>query len=100
MSEQESKEFIERFTVRMPTGMREEIAKIADKNGRSMNSEIIKILQDAIDKELHPERCIPEETLSIKLNKLESLLEKIEIIAGNERVASEAGLALARSKKK
>ncbi|MEM8323103.1 Arc family DNA-binding protein, partial [Morganella morganii] len=49
MSDQDSKEFIERFTVRMPTGMREKIAKIADENGRSMNSEIVQVLQDHID---------------------------------------------------
>ncbi|MEX6122952.1 Arc family DNA-binding protein [Providencia hangzhouensis] len=49
MSEQDGKEFIERFTVRMPMGMRERIADRAEKNGRSMNSEIVQILQDILD---------------------------------------------------
>ncbi|HGN0026455.1 TPA: Arc family DNA-binding protein [Proteus mirabilis] len=100
MSEQESKEFIERFTVRMPTGMREEIAKIADKNGRSMNSEIIKILQEAIDKELHPEKCIPDETLAIKLNKMTDTLNRLELMFTSEKEAKEAGLVITRGEKK
>ncbi|MDE9557662.1 Arc family DNA-binding protein [Xenorhabdus bovienii] len=40
---------MDRFNVRMPTGMRDEITKIAEKNGRSMNTEIIMMLQDGID---------------------------------------------------
>lgn len=100
MSEQESKEFIERFTVRMPTGMREEIAKIADKNGRSMNSEIIKILQEAIDKELYPEKRIPDETLAITLNKMTDTLNRLELMFTSEKEAKEAGLVITRGKKK
>ncbi|MBD2826694.1 Arc family DNA-binding protein [Xenorhabdus szentirmaii] len=41
---------MDRFNVRMPVGMRDEITKIAEKNGRSMNTEIVMMLQDAIDK--------------------------------------------------
>ncbi|MDE1492805.1 Arc family DNA-binding protein [Xenorhabdus bovienii] len=40
---------MDRFNVRMPAGMRDEITKIAEKNGRSMNTEIIMMLQEAID---------------------------------------------------
>ncbi|CAG9418759.1 TPA: Arc family DNA-binding protein [Providencia alcalifaciens] len=49
MSDSDNKDFIERFTVRMPAGMRDEIARIAEENGRSMNSEIVQVLQDYID---------------------------------------------------
>lgn len=38
----------DKFTVRFPDGMRDEIAKRAEANGRSMNSEIVQILQDAL----------------------------------------------------
>nr|WP_154325030.1 Arc family DNA-binding protein [Pantoea sp. 201603H] len=48
MSEKDSQGFIERFTVRFPDGMRDAIAERARKNGRSMNSEIIQILEDAL----------------------------------------------------
>ncbi|PHM46623.1 Arc family DNA-binding protein [Xenorhabdus miraniensis] len=40
---------MDRFNVRMPAGMRDEITKIAEKNGRSMNTEIVMMLQEAID---------------------------------------------------
>ncbi|MCW6569823.1 Arc family DNA-binding protein [Yersinia ruckeri] len=51
MTEKDDPNFIERFTVRMPDGMRDAIADRAKKNGRSMNSEIVQILQDALIKE-------------------------------------------------
>ncbi|MDE9557339.1 Arc family DNA-binding protein [Xenorhabdus bovienii] len=40
---------MDRFNVRMPAGMRDEITKIAELSGRSMNSEIVQMLQDALD---------------------------------------------------
>lgn len=48
MSEKEDQALIERFTVRMPDGMRDSIAARAKSNGRSMNSEIVQILEDAL----------------------------------------------------
>ncbi len=48
MTDKDSSNFIERFTVRLPDGMRDTIAERARKNGRSMNSEIIQIIEDAI----------------------------------------------------
>lgn len=38
----------DKFTVRFPDGMRDEIAKRAEANGRSMNSEIVQILYDKL----------------------------------------------------
>lgn len=40
---------MDRFNVRLPNGMRDAIAERAKANGRSMNSEIIQILEDALD---------------------------------------------------
>ena len=40
---------MDRFNVRLPSGMREAIAERAKANGRSMNSEIVQILQEALD---------------------------------------------------
>lgn len=48
MTDKENPNFIERFTVRMPDGMRDAIAERAKSNGRSMNSEIVQILEDAL----------------------------------------------------
>lgn len=42
---------MDRFNVRLPAGMRDAIAERAKTNGRSMNSEIVQILQDALDSE-------------------------------------------------
>lgn len=39
---------MDRFNVRLPAGMRDAIADRAKSNGRSMNSEIVQILQDAL----------------------------------------------------
>ncbi|MCY0803454.1 Arc family DNA-binding protein [Providencia rettgeri] len=39
----------DKFNLRLPDGMKDIIAERAKANGRSMNSEIIQILQDAID---------------------------------------------------
>lgn len=39
----------DKFNLRFPDGMRDAIAERAKKNGRSMNSEIIHILQEALD---------------------------------------------------
>lgn len=39
---------MDRFNVRLPAGMRDDIAKRAEANGRSMNSEIVQILDDAL----------------------------------------------------
>ncbi|MEI7109539.1 Arc family DNA-binding protein [Serratia sp. TMDUHS_CL] len=39
----------DKFMLRFPDGMREAIAERARKNGRSMNSEIIQMLEEAMD---------------------------------------------------
>lgn len=48
MTEKEDTAFVERFTVRMPDGMRDVIAERAKANGRSMNSEIIQIIGEKV----------------------------------------------------
>lgn len=42
----------DKFTVRFPDNMRDAIAERAKENGRSMNSEIIQILHDSLDRSL------------------------------------------------
>lgn len=44
MTAKQVKEY-DKFVVRLPDGMREEIAKRAESNGRSMNSEIIAAIE-------------------------------------------------------
>lgn len=47
MSEKQVKDY-EKFVVRFPDGMRDAIAERAKRNGRSMNSEIVQILENAL----------------------------------------------------
>lgn len=71
MSEKDESNFIERFTVRMPDGMRSTIAERAKRNGRSMNSEIVQILEDALSSD------VSSVDKSLDLKQIKSLLDKI-----------------------
>ena len=51
MAEKQVKDY-EKFVVRFPDGMRDAIAERAKRNGRSMNSEIVQILEDALNAEI------------------------------------------------
>lgn len=42
------------FGLRMPEELKEKVAERAKKNGRSMNAEIVQILQDAVDGRINP----------------------------------------------
>ncbi|MEE9690315.1 Arc family DNA-binding protein [Enterobacter sp. HK169] len=55
MNVKDESSFVERFTIRMPEGMRDAIADRAKRNSRSMNSEIIKILGEALYLEAKPD---------------------------------------------
>lgn len=50
MAEKQVKDY-DKFNLRFPDGMRDAIADRAKRNGRSMNSEIVQILQDALETE-------------------------------------------------
>ncbi|MDM5178490.1 Arc family DNA-binding protein [Massilia sp. DJPM01] len=45
-------EVLDRYIVRLPDGMRDQIARAAEKNGRSMNSEIVARLAFTFEKDL------------------------------------------------
>ncbi|ABS49272.1 MULTISPECIES: Arc family DNA-binding protein [Yersinia pseudotuberculosis complex] len=63
----------DKFMLRLPDGMREAIGERAKQNGRSMNSEIVQILQDAIDGEKN-------------LTDLSLLIEKIPSNANSDEI--------------
>lgn len=48
MSEKFPSQMQDKFTVRFPDGLRDAVAERAKANGRSMNSEIVQILEDAL----------------------------------------------------
>ncbi|MDU4001448.1 Arc family DNA-binding protein [Pluralibacter gergoviae] len=49
MSDKFPSQMQDKFTVRFPDGLRDAIAERAKANGRSMNSEIVQILEDALN---------------------------------------------------
>lgn len=73
----------DKFMLRLPDGMREAVAKRADENGRSMNSEIVQILQDALDVSVSPidSSMSPEDaaaTFQSEVEEFKRLLSKKE----------------------
>lgn len=54
---------MDRFNVRLPAGMREALAERAKSNGRSMNSELILIIDEALK---NPFSRVPDETKLMK----------------------------------
>ncbi len=73
-----------KFNIRFPTGMREEIAGLAEKNGRSMNAEIVIRLKDSMPRGFL-ETCedSPEYTTSVDAE----LLSVIGGLSKNEQKA-------------
>lgn len=73
----------DKFVVRFPEGMRDAIAERANKNGRSMNSEIVQIIEDALNSRpssvfiIHDEahRSSGEGTISVA--QLEKIMEDV-----------------------
>lgn len=88
MTDKDSSNFIERFTVRLPDGMRDTIAERARKNGRSMNSEIIQIIEDAIRRDAIIDSALSQNIDTRldenKVSELELLQEKIIAIQRSE----------------
>jgi plasmid stability protein len=85
MTEKDNSNFIERFTVRFPDGMRDSVAERAKQNGRSMNSEIIAILEQALQASPDPSLLTPraatkmiEEVMAKEMGKLTDKLAKLE----------------------
>lgn len=80
---------MDRFNVRMPNGMRDAIAERAKRNGRSMNSEILQVLQDALDRGEHnvdtePDKVYCELTTNEMktgngLDKIDSMIEQLAL---------------------
>nr|WP_288954350.1 Arc family DNA-binding protein [uncultured Citrobacter sp.] len=71
MSEKFPSQMQDKFTVRFPDGLRDAIAERAKRNGRSMNSEIVQILEDALSSET------PSEDESLDMKQMRVLLDKI-----------------------
>lgn len=87
----------DKFTVRFPDGLRDAVAERAKRNGRSMNSEIIQIIEDAIstelvswDESLAPKRTGENVTMSMEqLNKIISITAEEAVSAVTKKLTEE-----------
>ncbi len=76
---------MDRFNVRLPSGMRDAIAERARENGRSMNAEIVQILEDALSSKQPRMILISDEAhrsnIPLDEKHLEELFEKAALKA-------------------
>ncbi|HBY6105594.1 Arc family DNA-binding protein [Klebsiella pneumoniae] len=81
MSDKPVREY-DKFMLRFPDGMRDAIAERAKRNGRSMNSEIIQIIEDVLKTDKNNEIVINESDISelsrVKPETMEALVDAIE----------------------
>lgn len=78
----------DKFNLRFPDGMRDAVAERAKKNGRSMNSEIINMIEEAIKRDSIIDGAIKEhgdiKLDESKVSELELLQEQIIAIQKSE----------------
>ncbi|WP_159262533.1 Arc family DNA-binding protein [Proteus mirabilis] len=65
----------DKFNLRLPDGMKDAIAERAKKNGRSINSEIVQILEDALNG-----KSQNEEIYSLSRDTMDKLISVMEAI--------------------
>ncbi|USC55675.1 Arc family DNA-binding protein [Klebsiella pneumoniae] len=79
MSDKPVREY-DKFMLRFPDGMRDAITERAKRNGRSMNSEIVQIIQDALDLESSVTTADDIELHATALRKIESQEERDKFV--------------------
>lgn len=81
MAEKQVKDY-EKFVVRFPDGMRDAVAERAKRNGRSMNSEIVQMIQDALDSDAKGSPILNE----VGIKEIHRILDRvIEETLGNKK---------------
>lgn len=80
MSDKPVKDY-DKFVVRLPEGMREAIADLAKRNGRSMNAEVVQILKDALTKSSFELIASKEELMKMPLSLRSRLITQRTKIA-------------------
>lgn len=106
MTDKQVKDY-DKFNLRFPDGMRDAIAERAKRNGRSMNSEIVQILEDALkaqvvawDKSLAPESSDEVVTMSMsQLNKIVSIAAEDTAKSVVESLTEKYNLTTKKNKK-
>lgn len=80
MSQDSASRKLDKFMLRFPDGMRDEIREAAEKSGRSMNAEIVHRLQLSLSVEAHAATNLSETEKSVEklTEKLETTQEKVD----------------------
>lgn len=91
----------DKFVVRLPEGMREAIAERAKKNGRSMNAEIVQILEDSLEEDTHnPDGLTKVELEEVVKVQNDLLLKYHSAIEKGSQMMEEVRAALEKNNKK
>jgi hypothetical protein len=80
----------DQFMVRLPDGMRDTIAKMAERNGRSMNAEIVSALAGHIAHDGEPLKEDEIRVHLLELAVLRAVLEEVRTDVKSLRVSDEA----------
>lgn len=92
MSEKQVRDY-DKFMLRLPEGMREAIADRAQSNGRSMNSEIVQIIEDALASNEKGSQGL--DLTGVSENQMEYIIEVM-----SKKLVDKVGEALAAENKK
>lgn len=92
MSEKQVRDY-DKFMLRLPEGMREAIADRAQSNGRSMNSEIVQIIEDALASNEKGSQGL--DLTGVSENQMEYIIEVM-----SKKLVDKVGQALAAENKK
>lgn len=92
MSEKQVRDY-DKFMLRLPEGMRDAIADRAQSNGRSMNSEIVQIIEDALASNEKGSQGL--DLTGVSENQMEYIIEVI-----SKKLVDKVGEALAAENKK
>jgi len=91
---------VDQFVVRFPDGLREQVREIAERNGRSMNAEIIARLEESIQAqpvagdvtELKQALAHSERVIELQGEMIEVLSGEKEAVAKNAKLSEELAL--------
>lgn len=97
MSEKQVRDY-DKFMLRFPDGMRDAIAERAKRNGRSMNSEIVQILEDALGTNTQKELILADSDITELADaKPETIKALVDALEKNEQLIKQMKIVLKKS---
>lgn len=97
MSEKQVRDY-DKFMLRFPDGMRDAIAERAKRNGRSMNSEIVQILEDALETKTQKELILTDSDITeLSGTKPETMKALVDALEKNEKLIKQMRAVLKKA---